>query len=212
MLFDFELKTNEMSTNQKSKIMNKFNTIIGAFLVLLTVSCEGPTGPPGFDGFDGVDGQDGLDGIQGQVVEIDGVNFGYDVDGNIFSTLINFGDETNYEVREADAVLVYRFDGTIDLDDNSTADAWSQIPQNFFLPEGTIQYVFAHTFVDLEIFIDGNFDLSAISTDFTDNQSFRIVFVPSVFANSSKMDTSNIENVMSALGIEESQVMKIDID
>nr|WP_298927639.1 collagen-like protein [uncultured Allomuricauda sp.] len=192
--------------------MNKFNTIIGAFLVLLTVSCEGPTGPPGFDGFDGVDGQDGLDGIQGQVVEIDGVNFGYDVDGNIFSTLINFGDETNYEVREADAVLVYRFDGTIDLDDNSTADAWSQIPQNFFLPEGTIQYVFAHTFVDLEIFIDGNFDLSAISTDFTDNQSFRIVFVPSVFANSSKMDTSNIENVMSALGIEESQVMKIDID
>ncbi len=212
MLFDFELKTNEMSTNQKSKIMNKFNTIIGAFLVLLTVSCEGPTGPPGFDGFDGVDGQDGLDGIQGQVVEIDGVNFGYDVDGNIFSTLINFGDETNYEVREADAVLVYRFDGTIDLDDNSTADAWSQIPQNFFLPEGTIQYVFAHTFVDFEIFIDGNFDLSAISTDFTDNQSFRIVFVPSVFANSSKMDTSNIENVMSALGIEESQVMKIDID
>ncbi|WP_396590242.1 collagen-like protein [Allomuricauda sp. R78024] len=192
--------------------MNKFNTIIGAFLVLLTVSCEGPTGPPGFDGFDGVDGQDGLDGIQGQVVEIDGVNFGYDVDGNIFSTLINFGDETNYEVREADAVLVYRFDGTIDLDDNSTADAWSQIPQNFFLPEGTIQYVFAHTFVDFEIFIDGNFDLSAISTDFTDNQSFRIVFVPSVFANSSKMDTSNIENVMSALGIEESQVMKIDID
>lgn len=212
MLFDFDLKTNEMSTNQKSKIMNKFNTIIGALLVLLTVSCEGPTGPPGFDGFDGVDGQDGLDGIQGQVVEIDGVNFGYDVDGNIFSTLINFGDETNYEVREADAVLVYRFDGTIDLDDNSTADAWSQIPQNFFLPEGTIQYVFAHTFVDLEIFIDGNFDLSALSTDFTDNQSFRIVFVPSVFANSSKMDTSNIENVMSALGIEESQVMKIDID
>lgn len=212
MLFDFDLKTNEMSTNQKSKIMNKFNTIIGVLLVLLTVSCEGPTGPPGFDGFDGVDGQDGLDGIQGQVVEVDGVNFGYDVDGNIFSTLINFGDETNYEVREADAVLVYRFDGTIDLDDNSTADAWSQIPQNFFLPEGTIQYVFAHTFVDLELFIDGNFDLSALSTDFTDNQLFRIVFVPSVFANSSKMDTSNIENVMSALGIEESQVMKINID
>ena len=72
--------------------------------------------------------------------------------------------------------------------------------------------MFAHTFVDVELFIDGNFDLSALSTDFTDNQSFRIVFVPSVFANSSKMDTSNIENVMSALGIEENQVMKIDID
>ncbi|PWL37716.1 dihydrolipoamide dehydrogenase [Flagellimonas aquimarina] len=192
--------------------MNKFNTIIGAFLVLLSVSCEGPAGPPGFDGFDGLDGQDGQDGIQGQVVEVDGVNFAYDVNGNIYNALISFEDITNFEVFEADAVLVYRFDGTIDLDDNSTADAWSQIPQNFFLPEGTIQYVFAHTFVDVELFIDGNFDLSALSTDFTDNQSFRIVFVPSVFANSSKMDTSNIENVMSALGIEENQVMKIDID
>jgi hypothetical protein len=201
-----------MNANQKSKIMNKFNTIIGAFLVLLSVSCEGPAGPPGFDGFDGLDGQDGQDGIQGQVVEVDGVNFAYDVNGNIYNALISFEDITNFEVFEADAVLVYRFDGTIDLDDNSTADAWSQIPQNFFLPEGTIQYVFAHTFVDVELFIDGNFDLSALSTDFTDNQSFRIVFVPSVFANSSKMDTSNIENVMSALGIEENQVMKIDID
>ncbi|MDC6367034.1 MULTISPECIES: collagen-like protein [Flavobacteriaceae] len=189
--------------------MNKFNAIIGAFLVLFIVSCEGPAGPPGFDGLDGLDGADGQDGIQGQVVEVDGVNFDYDVDGNIYSTIINFSDITDFEVFEADAVLVYRFDGTIDLDDNSTADAWSQIPQSFFLPEGTIQYVSAHTFVDVELFIDGNFDLSALDTGFTDNQSFRIVFVPSVFASSSKMDTSNISNVMSSLGLEEDDVQKL---
>ncbi len=212
MLFDFTRKTNEMNTNQKSKTMNKFSTILGIFLVLFTVSCEGPAGPPGFDGFDGQDGLDGQDGIQGQVVEVDGVNFDYDVDGNIYTSLITFEDVTDFEVFEADAVLVYRFDGTVDLEGGSTADAWSQIPQSFFLPEGTIQYVMAHTFVDVELFIDGNFDLSALDTNFTDNQSFRLVFVPSVFANSSKMDTSNIGNVMSSLGIDEGQVRKIDIN
>ncbi|WP_420399167.1 collagen-like protein [Flagellimonas sp.] len=194
--------------------MTKFNTILGVFLILLISACEGPAGPPGFDGLDGRDGLDGLDGqdgIQGQVVEVDGVNFAYDVDGNIYNTIITFSDVTDFEVFESDAVLIYRFDGTIDLDDGSTADAWSQIPQSFFLPEGTIQYVAAHTFVDVELFIDGNFDLSALDTSFTDNQSFRIVFVPSVFANSSKMDTSKLSNVMSALGIQEDGVKKIEL-
>jgi len=192
--------------------MNKFSTILGTFIILFFAACEGPQGPPGFDGLDGLDGQDGLDGIQGQVVEVEGVNFGYDAQANLFSTLITFSDVTNFEVFESDAVLVYRHDGIIDLSDGSTADAWTQIPQNYFLEGGTIQYVFAHTFVDLEIFIDGNFDLSNISTDFTDNQLFRIVFVPSEFAETSKLDTSNIDNVMSALNIGEEQVTKLNIN
>ncbi|MDF0708665.1 collagen-like triple helix repeat-containing protein [Flagellimonas okinawensis] len=192
--------------------MNKFSTILGAVIILVFAACEGPQGPPGFDGLDGLNGQDGLDGIQGQVVEVEGVNFDYDFDANLFSTLITFSDVTNFEVFESDAVLVYRHDGVIDLNDGSTADAWTQIPQNYFLNEGTIQYVFAHTFVDLELFIDGNFDLSNLSTDFTDNQLFRIVFVPSEYAESPDFDASNIESVMSTLNIGESQIMKLDID
>jgi len=191
--------------------MNKFSTILGAFIVLFFAACEGPQGPPGFDGLDGLDGQDGLDGIQGQVVEVEGVNFGYDFDANLFSTLITFSDVTNFEVFESDAVLVYRHDGLIDLSDGSTADAWTQIPQNYFLEGGTIQYVFAHTFVDLELFIDGNFDLSNLSTDFTDNQLFRIVFIPSEFAQSPDFDASNIESVMSKLQIDEEEVIQMDI-
>ncbi|AEM71434.1 dihydrolipoamide dehydrogenase [Allomuricauda ruestringensis DSM 13258] len=192
--------------------MNKFSTILGVVIVFVFAACEGPQGPPGFDGLDGLDGQDGLDGIQGQVVEVEGVNFGYDGEANLFSTLITFSDVTDFEVFESDAVLVYRHDGLIDLSDGSTADAWTQIPQNYFLQGGTIQYVFAHTFVDLELFIDGNFDLSGISTDFTDDQIFRIVILPSEFAEASKLDTSNIENVMSALNIGEEQVTKLDIN
>ncbi|WP_422859430.1 collagen-like triple helix repeat-containing protein [Flagellimonas sp. S174] len=189
--------------------MKKFNTVVGIFLALFIVSCEGPEGPPGFDGAPGPEGEPG---IQGQVIEVDGVNFGFDPDNNLFSSLITFSEETNFEIFESDAVLVYRFDGTIDLDDGSTADAWSQLPQSFFLPEGTIQYVFAHTFVDVELFIDGNFDLSGISTDFTDNQSFRIVILPSEFADSSRMNTSNLSAVMSALGVNESEVQKIQMN
>lgn len=197
---------------EKSKIMKKINTILGALVILFAVACEGPTGPPGPPGFDGLDGADGADGIQGQVVEVDGVNFAFDGASNLYTALITFADETNFEVFESDAVLVYRFDGVIDLDDGSTADAWSQLPQSFFLPEGTLQYVFAHTFVDVELFIDGNFDLSGIDVGFTDNQSFRIVIVPSVFAQSSRMDTSSLSNVMATIGVQEDDVIKMQMN
>ncbi|MFN3136435.1 MAG: collagen-like protein [Allomuricauda sp.] len=191
--------------------MNKFSTILGAVIVFVFAACEGPQGPPGFDGLDGLDGAPGAPGIQGQVVEVEGVDFGYDAEANLFSTLITFSDVTNFEVFESDAVLVYRHDGVIDLSDGSTADAWTQIPQNYFLPGGTIQYVFSHTFVDLELFIDGNFDLSTLSTDFTDNQLFRIVFIPSEYAQSQDFDASNIDSVMSKLQINEGQVIQLDL-
>ncbi|WP_421807671.1 collagen-like triple helix repeat-containing protein [Flagellimonas sp.] len=191
--------------------MNKFSTILGVVIVFVFAACEGPQGPPGFDGLDGLDGAPGAPGIQGQVVEVEGVDFGYDAQANLFSTLITFSDVTNFEVFESDAVLVYRHDGVIDLSDGSTADAWTQIPQNYFLPSGTIQYVFSHTFVDLELFIDGNFDLSTLSTDFTDNQLFRIVFIPSEYAQSPDFDASNIDSVMSKLQINEGQVIQLDL-
>ena len=191
--------------------MNKFSTILGAVIVFIFAACEGPQGPPGFDGLDGLDGAPGAPGIQGQVVEVEGVDFGYDAEANLFSTLITFSDVTNFEVFESDAVLVYRHDGVIDLSDGSTADAWTQIPQNYFLPGGTIQYVFSHTFVDLELFIDGNFDLSTLSTDFTDNQLFRIVFIPSEYAQSPDFDASSIDSVMSKLQINEGQVIQLDL-
>lgn len=191
--------------------MNKFSTILGAVIVFVFAACEGPQGPPGFDGLDGLDGAPGAPGIQGQVVEVEGVDFGYDAEANLFSTLITFSDVTNFEVFESDAILVYRHDGVIDLSDGSTADAWTQIPQNYFLPGGTIQYVFSHTFVDLELFIDGNFDLSTLSTDFTDNQLFRIVFIPSEYAQSPDFDASSIDSVMSKLQINEGQVIQLDL-
>ncbi len=195
--------------------MKKATLLLGTFLTLFFISCEGPEGPPGlngFDGLDGVDGQDGAPGIQGQVFEIDGVNFTFDASSNLWSSLFAYEDYTDFEIFESDAVLVYRFDGQIDLSDGSTADAWSLIPQNFFVAEGTMQYTTAHTFVDFEIFIDGNFDLATLSTDFTDNQSFRVVIVPSEFLQSTDLDTANLSSVMGRMGVALDQVQKIHID
>ena len=44
--------------------MKKVTLLLGAFIALFFISCEGPAGPPGFDGFDGQDGQDGEDGCE----------------------------------------------------------------------------------------------------------------------------------------------------
>ncbi len=192
--------------------MKKATLLFGTFLALFFIACEGPEGPPGLNGFDGLDGQDGAPGIQGQVFEIDGVNFTFDATSNLWSSIFAYEDYTDLEIFESDAVLVYRFDGQVDLSDGSTADAWSLIPQNFFVAEGTIQYTTAHTFVDFEIFIDGNFDLAALSTDFTDSQSFRVVIVPSEFLQSTDLDTANLSSVMGKIGVELDQVQKIHID
>lgn len=193
--------------------MKKVTLVLGAFIALFFISCEGPAGPPGYDGFDGQDGQDGQngeDGIQGQVFEVDNVNFNYDAGGDIYSYIITFSDFTSFEVFESDAVLVYRFDGTVDYQDTS-ADAWSLIPQNFFLTEGTIQYTNAHTFIDVEIFIDGNFNMANLDTAFTDNQLFRIVILPSQYAES-KLDKSNINAVMRTIGVEEKDVKRFKLN
>ncbi|MCG2459582.1 collagen-like protein [Flavobacteriaceae bacterium F89] len=186
--------------------MKKIALSIGIFLALFIVSCEGPNGPPGPVGPEGLPG---LDGIQGQVFEVEGVNFDYDSGNNVYNTVLQFSDFTSFEILDSDAVLVYRFDGQIDFDDGSTKDSWGLIPQNFFLPGGTIQYVTSHTSNDVQIFIDGNFNLANISTEFTDNQIFRVVILPSDFAANAKVDKANIDAVMRTLNLEEKDVRQL---
>lgn len=187
--------------------MKKITVVLGAFLTLFLVSCEGDQGPAGPPGLDGLEGIEGEPGIQGQVLEVDGVNFVYEPENNWYRARLTFSELTDFVVSESYAILVYRFDGEVDLDDGP-ANSWSLIPQNFFLADGTIQYISAHNFVDLDIFIDGNFDLANLDPAFTENQFFRIVFVPSDFLQS-KMDKSNISSVMSSFGISEKDVQKI---
>lgn len=156
-----------------------------AFIAFTITSCTsdepGPPGPPGEPGVN----------ILGQTFEFEDVDFEYFEDANFYATVITIPAEI--EVLESDAILVYRrevVDGT---------ETWSMIPQNFFLEEGIIQYVFNHTADDIELLIDGNFDLATLDGAFTQNQFFRFIVVPSDFALDTGVDVSDYEAVMEVL-------------
>ncbi len=162
-------------------------SILFAFIAFSLTSCSsdepGPQGPPGEPGVN----------IVGQTFEYEDVDFEYLADGNIYTSGI-FDFPTDIEILESDAILIYRrqiLDGV---------ETWSLIPQNFFLDDGNIiQYVYNQTATDVEIIIEGNFDLSALPDRFTQNQFFRFVVVPSDFAFDNGIDVSNYEAVMQAI-------------
>ena len=164
--------------------MKKISLLI-AFLAFTITSCTsdepGPPGPPGEPGVN----------ILGQTFEFEDVDFVYYDEGNFYATVITIPSEI--EIFESDAILVYRrdvIDGT---------ETWSMIPQNFFLAEGTIQYVFNHTDADIELLIDGNFDLTTLDGAYTQNQFFRFIVVPSDFAIDTGVDVSDYDAVMEVL-------------
>ena len=166
-------------------------SLLFAFIAFSLTSCssdepgpQGPPGPPGPPGEPGVN-------ILGQTFEFEDVDFTYYDDDNFYATVITIPSEI--EVIESDAILVYRrgvVDGT---------EIWSMIPQNIFLDEGIIQYAFNHTADDIELLIDGNFDLSNLDDGFTQNQFFRFIVVPSDFAVDTGVDVSDYRAVIDAL-------------
>lgn len=148
--------------------MRKILLLFTAVSAIILSGCEGDPGPPGPEGEPGIN-------ILGQVFEVT-LDF---TPTNGFSQLIQFPG--NVEVFESDTVLVYLLEDVIPGNGGSI-DVWSQLPQTFFVSQGTLLYSFDHTFLDVRIFLDANFDLSTLGPAFTQNQTFRIAVVPSEFA------------------------------
>ncbi|MAY22188.1 MAG: dihydrolipoamide dehydrogenase [Flavobacteriaceae bacterium] len=135
-------------------------------------SCEGPEGPPGEPGIN----------ILGQVFEVT-INLN---GANGFQQVVNI--PTNIEVFESDAILVYRWEGTFD-----GADIWTPLPATYFDNGGTFLYTFNHTFFDVQFFLDGNFDLTTLGSEWKNDQSFRIAVVPAEFADAN-LTMEQLEN------------------
>lgn len=172
--------------------MKKILTLLLSSVFLLT-SCgtDGPPGPPGPPGEDGIY-------VVGVTYRFN-VQFNYFPNENLYSAFLEFP-----AAEPSDGVLVYRM-AVID-----NVETWSLIPQNFFLAQGIMQYVYTHTNRDVELIIDGNFDLSNLSSQYTQNQVFRVIVVPSdpeAFASKTGVDLSNMEAVMNALNIEDKDVI-----
>lgn len=173
--------------------MKKTGTILSVFLSLLIFSCVGSRGEDGLDGIDG-------DLFEAEAFEIN-LDMIYNADDNTFEYFDSYiGSPT---VLESDVVLIYRLEKI----DNGT-DVWRQLPQPVVTADGTFFFNFDFTSSDYSIFIEPEFDATLISTEFTDDQWFRVVIVPVQILTSSKIDTSNISNVLNAIGVEESQIQQ----
>lgn len=155
----------------------------------LVAACEDERGPAGPG-----------DEFVGQVFEVDDVSFDYESEFDVWSAVI--GIPSGIVVYESDVILAYRFIGLVSDGADDDADLWEMLPNVHFRDaDNIIQYVFNHTFFDVELIIDGNFNLSNLHPDFTDDQVFRFVVVPAAFVTENKVDLADYEAVVEALGI-----------
>jgi hypothetical protein len=167
--------------------MKKFLAMVA--IATLILSCSGDRGPMGPSGPQGPAGVN----ILGQVFEVN-ANF---TNQNGFSAAFNFPQDI--EVFESDVVLVYRLAEVIP-DSSGPIDVWEMLPATYFIPQGIVYYGFNHTFLDVEIFMDGTADLLLTSLqDFTLDQVFRIAIVPADFAERADIDIANFNQVLNNL-------------
>lgn len=189
--------------------MKQFNALLSFAFVFLLISCEGPVGPPGPPGFDGLDGLDGADGVNilGTVYDITG-DF---TAGNNYSFFSVFSEDApELEVFETDVVLVYILWETVDdPGGGAPIDVWRLLPQTRLLDQGILQYNYDHTFLDVSIFLEADFDLATLAPGDTDNQTFRIAVLPADGLSQARLDVSNMQAVLDYLQVEESRVPEV---
>jgi hypothetical protein len=188
--------------------MKKIAFIFSTLAIVFMISCEGPAGPPGPPGFDGLDGLDGQDGINilGTVFEIEGTFSA----ANEYTLFYEF--PSTVEVFESDLVFVYILWDTAEDGNGDPVDIWRLLPQTRILNQGLLQYNYDHTFFDVSVFLESDFDLSTLAPGDTDNQVFRIAIVPAEYGQSSRLDYSNIDAVMRTLNVKESDIHRINLN
>ncbi len=148
----------------KTHLMKRLSFLLFSFGFLF-MSCEGPEGPPGVPGVN----------ILGKVIEVN-----LDLNqGNGYQQVVTL--PLDIEVFESDVILVYRHEGIFD-----TADIWTPLPTTYFdAGGGTFLYTFNHTYFDVKFFLDGNFNLNTLGSEWTQNQLFRIAIVPAEYGDAS---------------------------
>jgi len=183
-------------------------TITGIILVLalaFLASCEGVPGPPGRDGYDGIDGKDG-ESFLGSVFEIEG-DFTSD---NNYALYFEF--PSSITAYESDVVLVYILWEQVEDNNGEWLDVWRLLPQTVVLDEGVLQYNYDHTFVDVQVFLEGTIDFNTLLPAEAQDQVFRIVVFPADFVAQKNLDISDYNLMMKSLGVKQNLVQKIDLN
>ena len=147
-------------------------------------SCDGDTGPQG------------PPGPESEVFELQNVNFQLNQNNEytIFQNLTPF-------INDADNILIYRMAGTI----NPQTPIWQLIPRTLFLDEGELDYDFDFSAVDFTIYAGGTYNL-ALTPQFIQNQTFRIVIIPGYFSKGTSIDYNDYYAVIKAFNINDSNI------
>lgn len=168
--------------------------------IFFLASCEGPRGYPG---------EDGEDAFIGTTFEFTGTftaNNGYEL-------LFNFEDN-GFLPYESDVALTY-----ILWENADGLDFWRPLPQTTYFDSGAIlQYNFDFTadipnnvLVDLAVFLEGDIDLSTLSPDYTHDQTFRIVVVPSDFLALKSVDANDINSILDAPNLQLNTTERVEL-
>ena len=184
--------------------MKTITKLLFLSVLVIFAACQGEPGPPGRDGIDGKDGQDG-ESFLGAVFEIEG-DFTLE---NDYSLYFEFPQTTT--VYESDIVLVYILWEQAETNDGELLDVWRLLPQTVVLDEGVLQYNYDHTFLDVQVFLEGTLDLGTLLPAESDDQVFRIVVLPADYAISSTLDATDYDQMMKSLGVKKDFVQKIDL-
>lgn len=180
--------------------MRKVGTVLGVFLSLFIIACEGPRGLDGFDGEDGIDG----DLFEAEAFEIN-VDMSLNTNANTYEYLAS-NYSNGVTVLESDVVLIYRLEEV-----NNGADVWRQLPQPIITNNGTVFYNFDFTNGDYSIYLEPEFDANLIGLDLVEDQWFRIVIVPAKILSSSNLDETNLSSLLQNIGIEEGEIQKFEL-
>lgn len=110
----------------------------------------------------------------------------------VFETTVSFTNSNDYSqlvnipqdivVYESDVILVYWLEDVISDGSGGTFDVWTPIPQTIYTNQGSFQYNFNHTFIDVFLFMQGDINLNSLGSDLKINQTFRIAVVGAEFA------------------------------
>lgn len=124
--------------------------------------------------------------------------------GNDYGALISYPSDV--QVLPSDMVLAYRLDRVVNGN-----DVWKPLPQTYFFNDGTLDFRYDYDFtqLDIDIYLEG-FDVPNIPAASRNNQVFRVVIIPSDFANKTAVDFKDYNAVVKAFNIDESKIQKIN--
>ncbi len=170
--------------------------------VFILGACEGPVGPVGPPGEDGYN-------FLGTTFEFTG-NF---TNANGYQLLFNFQDN-GFDPYESDVILAY-----ILWTSEDGLDYWRPLPQTTYFQSGAIlMYNFDFTgdisndrVVDMSVFLDGDVDFSTLPSDYTLNQTFRVVVVPSDFLSLADVDQNNLNSILNSSNIQMKSLGKVEL-